>query len=53
MAGDRVSVVASGDGVHTVTITSVTKADEGLYKLKAIKDDAFESTSAQLKIEGW
>ena len=52
VAGDRVAVTGSGDGIHSVTITKVTKADEGEYRLKAIKDDAFESTSAKLKIEG-
>ena len=49
---DRISVVASDDGVHSVTITSVTKGDEGEYKLNATKDDASESTSARLTIEG-
>ncbi len=45
-------MVAKDDGVHSVTIASVTKGDAGEYKLTATKDDASESTAAKLTIGG-
>ncbi len=49
-SSDRILVVGQDSGVHSVTISAVTKDDEGEYKLTATKDDTSESTSGKLSI---
>ena len=46
------SLVANDDGSHALTISAVTKADEGEYKFTIESDSGSAWTAAKLIIEG-